>query len=60
MWEMSKLLLNSELYDSIITSQISCNYIFIGTYGEVFIILFITYIKKLLSAITCLQNYRYF
>lgn len=47
-WEMNKVLLNSEIYDSVITSQISHDYIFIGTYGEVLIILFIIYFKKLL------------
>lgn len=36
-WEMNKVLLNSEIYDSVITCLISRNYIFIGTYGEVVI-----------------------
>lgn len=34
-WKIATILLNSEIYDAIITGTISRDYIFIGTYGEV-------------------------
>lgn len=34
-WEMNTVLLNSEVYDTVITCSIASDYIFIGTYGEV-------------------------